>query len=365
MLVPSAVMRRPDGMVTFNVPVAPGASLGETRAVRALTLGECITVGVGIADALAAMHAERLAHGDISAANVIADGLRITLVDTMGAMRAERGTPGFVAPERVEGASPAGDVYALGMLLRFLANADALPVIDAWTAPLIAPEASERPTAAHAAAALARCAPAVPVAPLRAPVTSAMRAGALPRTEATAADRWWRVERTALRLTPLAALAVIGAISGAALVPTVATGLARERAPQRIADPAIPVAAAALVPPDEAAVDLAADRVEALAAGDANALRALSVPGSPAASADAATASSLADGDLAFDGLELVDATARLQRATPGGAIVEVRSVLSGYSVGPTEVPEGAATAVLQLRLTQRGWLVERILPPP
>ncbi len=158
-LSPSRVWERPDGVVAVSMPVAPGASLAEVRANRALTIGECVLVGVGVADALAAMHAERLAHGDVSAANVVVSGRRVSLVDTMGALCHERGTMGYVAPERAKGATPAGDVYSLGALLRALADVQAAPIIEAWTAPLLANDPEVRPSATHAAAALARCAP--------------------------------------------------------------------------------------------------------------------------------------------------------------------------------------------------------------
>lgn len=365
-LVPARVWRRADGVVAAAFAAAPGESLAEARASRLLSIGECVTIGVGAANALAAMHAERVAHGDVSAANVIAHKRAVLLVDTMGALGEERGTPGFASPDRLRGATPAGDVFALGMLLRSIADAEASPAIEAWTAPLIAEDASQRPTAAHAAAALARCARAAPVAPSRSPVVAAIRAGGMERTVKRAEDRWWRAERAALRLSPLMVLAVVAAVTGAALVPSVASAPDHLSSPPRVEAPAsVPIAAAALQRPQEAAVALAERRVDALARADGDALAALSVPGSDAAAADAATVSALADGSLQFDGLALLNATAQLRSMTPGGAIVEVTSALSGYGVGPNKVAAGEATALLELRLTQKGWLVERILPPP
>ncbi|MGC4174853.1 hypothetical protein [Demequina sp.] len=366
-LVPTAVTRRPDGVVAFSVPVASGASLAEIRGTRALTLGECITIGVGVADALAAMHAERLAHGDVSPANVVARGKAVTLVDTMGALSEERGTPGFAPPDRHAGADPAADVYSLGLALRSLADDAAKPAIDAWTEPLLAADPSERPTAAHAAAALARCAPTEPIRPPEAPVVAAMRAGVIARTEKRPQDRWWRAERTAIKLSPLAALAVVGVISGAALVPAVAAGPERlmEGSTAHIGAATPPVRVTALEGPRKAAISLTERRIAALAASDAAGLLAVSLPGGEAARADQSTALGLRTGDLAFDGLTLLSADARVVEATQTGAIVEVTTALSGYSVGQEEVAAGEATALLELRLTQSGWLVERILPPP
>jgi hypothetical protein len=324
-----------------------------------LSVGECLTVGVAVADALAALHAERIAHGDISAANVMVSGRRVAVVDTMGALCEERGTPGFAAPERATGASVAGDVFALGMLLRNLADSEALPVIVAWTAPLLADDPLARPSASHAAAALARCAPTEPIRALEAPVAAAMRAGAVERTVATRRDRWWRAQKLSLRLAPLACLAVFGAISGPSLLPAM-TGGPSPRA--QAAVPAVRTAATTL--PDAAAQDLARARIEALAAGDGAALLAVSAPGSPSAHADAEIASALTDGTLAFEDLALLEADARTVDSMPGKATVEVTTTLSDYSVGQEDVPGGTATATLELVLTQRGWLVERVLPP-
>jgi hypothetical protein len=365
-LAPAKVWRRPDGVVAASFRVTQGASLAELTERRRLSVGECVTVGVGVATALAAMHSERVAHGDVSAANVIVAGRAVTLADTMGALGEERGTPGFAAPERARGATDAGDVFALGMLLRSLADPDAEPVMRAWTEPLLAADPGQRPTAAHAAAALSRCAKPEPVRGLAAPVAAAIRAGGVARTVKRPEDRSWRAERMALRLSPLAVLVAVATVTGAALVPSLAvapTTLGAHHPPAQ-SPQTVPLAAGALDSPEDAAMELVAQRVAALAEGDGNALLGLSLPGSPAAEADLETAQSLAEGTVEFAGLSLDRVTARQISTTPGGAIVEVTSALSGYSVGQKKVAAGEATAVLELRLTQRGWLVERILPP-
>jgi len=321
-LAPIRVWKRPDAVVAFTVSVVSGASLAELRAEHAFSLGECVAVGVGVAKALAAMHGERLAHGDVTAANVVVDGRTVTLVDTMGAL--------------VDGAeaTPAGDVAALGLLLRSLADEQAAPVIEAWTAPLHAADPAERPTAAHAAAALALCSPPQAVRKPAAPVAAAIRSGAVPRTVARAEDRWWRVEKAAKRLSPLAALAVLGTFAGVGLMPAVA----------------------ATEGPEHAAVVLTERRIEALAQGDAAALAELTIPDSEAAAANP-------EAIEAFVGLELKAVTAEVISATETEAVVEVTSELSGYSVGPGEHPPATVTAVLELSLTRQGWLVGRILP--
>ena len=90
-------------MVAYDAPAAVGASLGAVRSQGTLTVGQCVTVGVGVAAALAAMHAERVAHGDVSAKCVFVDGKRVALAGTMSALEDGR-----------TGASPADDVAALG-----------------------------------------------------------------------------------------------------------------------------------------------------------------------------------------------------------------------------------------------------------
>jgi len=371
------VRRRPDGVVAFDVPVAVGSSLAEVLADRTLTIGECVSVGVALADALAALHAERLAHGDVAPANVLVSGRAITLVDTMGALGDERGTVGFASPERNSGATPAGDVFALGKVLRAAADGRAAPIIEAWTAQLLDSDPDARPSAAHAARALAMCAPAESIRAPQTPVVSAMRASVTPRTMGRAEDRWWRLQRQAVKVAPAFALAVVAAIAGAGLVPAVAEGLGRgPGSPARTETPAhadtstrdhesLPVGAAALTGPTQAAEDLTRRRTQALAEGDARALRAVTLPGSPAAVGDAETAAALESGALRFQGLLLEDVSAELVATTPGGAIVAVTSEFSGYSVGPTSVPAGRVDARVELRLTQTGWFVERILPQP
>jgi hypothetical protein len=349
---PVNIRQRPDGVVAFDVQVAAGASLAESGQ-GALTVGQCVTVGVAVAQGLAAMHAERIAHGDVSAANVVVKGRMVALVDTMGALAAERGTPGFAAPERSEGPSPAGDVYSLGMLLRSLAKPDALPVIEAWTAPLIATDPEDRPSAAHAARAIARCAPSEPLPTAASPVAAAMRAGALPRTQARSADRWWRAERMALRLSPLAALGVAALVAGWGLGPAVA-GTAGGPAPRG----PVPVSSVTLEGPGAAAVALTERRVTALARGDATRLADVTRAGSEARAGTPADVDELT-------GLELYSVASAVAHTSPGRAIVDVTSELSAYSVGHKDYPATTVRARLELTLTPQGWLVERVLPAP
>jgi hypothetical protein len=117
------------------VAYVAGPSLGEAvvtggplppRAVRRL--------GLGLAEALQAIHAAGVVHRDLKPSNVLlaADGPRV--IDFGIARAAERssltrtgtilGSAGFMAPEQITGgeAGPAADVFALGAVLTFAAT---------------------------------------------------------------------------------------------------------------------------------------------------------------------------------------------------------------------------------------------------
>ena len=88
--------------------------------------GEATAMGIDLCQALAAVHAQGLVHGDVKAQNVMREtGGRIVLMD-FGAGRQQgadaagvAGTPMYLAPEVLAGAppTPASDLYSLGVLL--------------------------------------------------------------------------------------------------------------------------------------------------------------------------------------------------------------------------------------------------------
>lgn len=170
----------PPALVT---DLAAGGSLAaQVEARGSLEPGEVVTVLAPLADALAALHAQGVVHGDVTAANVLfVDRGRPVLADLGVAGLAGDGvawaTPGYAAPEVLAGTppGPAGDVHGLGaaawlaltgsvppvhddrLPLRLLAPECPAGLADAVTAALD-PDPARRPTPGElAAAARASC----------------------------------------------------------------------------------------------------------------------------------------------------------------------------------------------------------------
>jgi serine/threonine protein kinase len=153
-----------------------GGSLQRAVTARGhLSVGESVTVLAPVAHALAGLHSAGVVHGDVSPTNVLLELSGRPLLSDLGVARVagERpgqlfGTPGFVAPEVLDGAPPtaASDVYAVGAL--------------AWwcvTGAPPAPAALRRP--------LDELAPGLPE-PWRAATTAALRG--VPEERPSAAD---------------------------------------------------------------------------------------------------------------------------------------------------------------------------------
>ncbi|HEY5518046.1 MAG TPA: protein kinase, partial [Cellulomonas sp.] len=97
------------GVAALLVDHMPGPTLAALRSARGpLSVGEAVTLAVPLADALEALHAAGLVHGDVSPANVVIglDG-RPVLVDLLGALTPSRVRPGS-PPPRCAGVRPAG-----------------------------------------------------------------------------------------------------------------------------------------------------------------------------------------------------------------------------------------------------------------
>jgi serine/threonine protein kinase/Tol biopolymer transport system component len=128
---------RINGRVGIWMELVEGQTLDTVvREHGPLPPGEIQDIGRRLAEALAAVHGAGLIHRDIKAQNVMRDGTRrIVLMDFgTGLAFAEdaetvalAGTPLYLAPEVIEGTSHAtvqSDVYALGVLLFYLATGD-------------------------------------------------------------------------------------------------------------------------------------------------------------------------------------------------------------------------------------------------
>ena len=119
------------GIPYLVMELIEGASLAERLREGPLAREEAARVGAEVAGGLAAVHARGLVHRDVKPDNVLlGPGGRVRLVD-FGIARGEGaeaattpgivvGTPGFIAPEVLKGATPdaRADCYALGMTLR-------------------------------------------------------------------------------------------------------------------------------------------------------------------------------------------------------------------------------------------------------
>lgn len=143
----------------------PGATLTELIALGAPLDAALVTqIGAQTATRLAAMHAAGLAHGGVTANNVLVTSRTVRLVDggLIGLLGAgapvARGV--YRAPEGADG-TIAADLYALGALLVLCArgrlptgrdDSDALPESAARTIrALLAPDPADRPSAAQVA----------------------------------------------------------------------------------------------------------------------------------------------------------------------------------------------------------------------
>jgi serine/threonine-protein kinase len=123
-----------DGALYFVMPLEEGRSLRERLAREGpLPLDEALTILQEVCDALSYAHAQGIVHCDIKPGNVLLSA-RHAMVTDFGIARAlggtpsgepgagpeaPSGTPAYMAPEQVTGASPVdhrADVYAFGVL---------------------------------------------------------------------------------------------------------------------------------------------------------------------------------------------------------------------------------------------------------
>ena len=375
-LAPLRVTMDGDGSVVVELPPVQGTDLAELARLRPpLAAGECAWLGANVAAALQAMHRAGLAHGDIAPANVLVRDDGVTLIDTIsGCLDEERGTAGFQAPERSAGATVPGDTCSLGMLLRWCADDACRVPLEEWTAPMVLPDSTARPTAGVVADALSSSASAVPVAVPASDVVSATRARILERTERAAPAGPARHRSYAVRAVIVAGVLAVSAAVVTMVPPLVDAALAGESATEAAdpeGDPPRAVASAHDESPDRAAVRLTRARVEALAAGDPQALRALAAPGALAARIEE-LAARVESGAVRYEGVSVEVLDADVVGSDSDRAQVSV-----AYRVGDhTVIEDGVAThidafdqSVTMVLVRAPGaegaeeWLVESIMP--
>jgi len=122
-----------DGRIGFWMEFVQGHTLADVVAREGVrSANEATVIGQDLCRALAAVHAQDIAHRDIKAKNVMreAAGGRVVLMDfgagepmKGGLGRSQlTGTPLYLAPELLDGgpATPQSDIYALGVLLFYL-----------------------------------------------------------------------------------------------------------------------------------------------------------------------------------------------------------------------------------------------------
>ena len=370
--VPSGLELAPSGEVVARSARVPGVDLASLARMReGLSAGECVTVGIAVAGALAALHASGLAHGDVSPANVVVSGRRAVLVDVLaGAGVDERGTPGFAAPERAVAATPSSDVYSLGRVLLGIASDEARERVAAWAEPMTAPRAQDRPTASECARALERCAPTQPVRVPELGVAASVRALAREAIGVTVREdsgRAWRIRRAVARFARIGGLAAAGIAVLAGLIAVLVAGLHGPEGSRAWPEP--PSAAIFGARPDAAAVDLLQRRLDAIAAADADALLETTGPASPARGEDAPIAAALGSGDLRYEGLSTTVVSSEVLVTSNGAATVRVTYAASPYvevsGAGRVERAGAIVEVEVEVLWGPAGWRIEQILPAP
>ena len=236
-----------DGRVVLTMELLAGETLAARIARGPLALPEVERIAGQLVAGLAAAHAAGVVHRDLKPGNVILDGERAVITD-FGLARSETadlaveltanagllGTPGYMAPEQVEGreATAASDIYALGVVLFEMVTGE--PPFRADTAMATAtarlhqdpprPRAKRRDLPAGWEAAILRCL-------ARAPSARFARVeDVLAATRAKPHARRWRAAAIAIALGAVAPLAIVLARGGPGS-PAIAEGAGTQRWP--------------------------------------------------------------------------------------------------------------------------------------
>lgn len=396
--------------------VSGGSLWNAVRARGHLSPGECVTVLVPVARALAGLHAMAVVHGDVSPRNVLLQRNGQPVLADLGVARltglgdAETyGTTGFIAPEVEAGgpATAAADVYAAGALAWWCVTGE-LPTpaslrepLDSlvpglppsWrevTAQSLSRDPAMRPTAAELALAYFDS---TPCEPLRLVVgaddtsllTHRLRRSAPPAVSATPVTTRRRRRRPRWCLALVATVAVIClAVAGVSLADRLPW---RRPSPEPVGQPAASRAretshrSATSTAPTDLVTDptaarrdprglmqaLADRRARAMTSRSSGDLAALDVPGSVAMSSDSAMFADLTAHQRSYREVVLRVRTARCVECTTGAARIDAAVDTTAYTVvdsmGVARHERLPAAPVLRfsLRWQDGGWRIEQV----
>ena len=393
------------------VDLVPGGSLAGLVARRgALPAGEAATVAVGVARALAYLHAHGFVHGRLTARDVLFDAQGRPVMADVGMAALLAPVPG--EHEDPTYPSPADDVLALGRLLR----GGLVPggPLDGLVEACLAADPAARPTPDRIAQLAARAvppqpvdltaeapaapppgrpgwrplpgrppAPAVPATalapvvaePVAVPWPSVHAAQPVPGVAALPVPSPVDLDRAGLRRFVLAGGAVLAGagLVAAALVLALHTR-GRDEGPSAAPAPgAAPSSASpsASVLSEVAAVvgRLAAARASAFSSASEDALGAADAPGSAALDQDRAFVRRLHAGGVRLEGLRFSVSDVRVVAATADGVTVGARVTASAYRqvrADGTVVRTIAAQAPRRVQLTLvragDGWRVSAVV---
>lgn len=382
---------RTDCGVGLLMDYAAGGSLADLIAAGGpVGTGEAVTLLAPLAQALAYLHGEGTAHGDVAPGNILFSAEGKPMLTDLGLSRrvgvaaqdhgllpgARPGTPGFAAPEPYDDESGGrlraqGDMYSLGAVAWYALTGRVpgsgrqrpplgvvAPEVPASLRSLIEEALSEdpqaRPTAEEFSRMVLGAAAAVPldlvgsvhaaVQPrllTRRDLNAQQKRGKRSRTAGSGRRFDRRVIRSAVKIILLslvlagAAGAVASAVSPGSI--SVRTASSREDAAPLPSAPGEPVKATsprADPDPRAAVATLAALRAKAFRVGDPRLLSAVNAPNSPAMKADSAVARRLAGSGHRLAGLSIGVRQVRvLPSALPRTAVVRLVSVISAYQV--------------------------------
>ncbi|WP_328475323.1 serine/threonine protein kinase [Actinoplanes sp. NBC_00393] len=191
------------GQIAFLTEYVDGVNLRQHLAARGgrLSTGEAGAIGLQVASALAAAHAQGILHLDLKPENVLVTGALAVKVSDFGvsALCSVAGAPGYVAPEVLGGgtATAAADVYALGVLLAEMITG--LPPAEAVRADLpllarncLAAEPRDRPAARNVAAHLRAATAGTDTGGTRTSPTRPLQTAPIPATRFDDAEPTWR-----------------------------------------------------------------------------------------------------------------------------------------------------------------------------